>query len=100
MADGKKSSDLYNKIWPAIYGVITLILLYVFIPIKTEIKEMRSEIKTEMKELRTDQQRQFNQFYEYYEGCKTEINSIRKETAEKISGIKDQLIAMFKADRR
>jgi len=99
MADGKRSSDLYNKIWPAIYGVITLILLYVFIPIKTEIKEMRTEIKTEMKELRTDQQHQFQQFYNYYEGCKTEINNIRKETAEKISDIQTKLLAMFKAEK-
>lgn len=95
MAEGKRQSDLYNKIWPAIYGVITLILLYVFIPMKNDIKEMRQEMKSEISTLKDHQDKQFNQFYQYYENCKNEINSIRKETSEKISTIKDQIIAMF-----
>jgi hypothetical protein len=96
MAEGKRSSDLYNKLWPAIYGVITLIFLYVFIPMKNDIKEMRLELKSEINTLKDHQDSQFNQFYQYYENCKNEINNIRKETSEQYNKLKDQFIAMIK----
>ena len=53
-------------------------LLYIIIPMRAEIKDLRKET------------------LEIYKNCTEEINDVRKDTTEKISKMKDQIIAMFK----
>jgi hypothetical protein len=80
--------------------VFLAIIIYIIIPLKTDMAAMRTEFNDKFDKMESAQKEQTDRFYEYYENCKNEINLIRKETSEKIFVIQEKLLAMFKAERK
>jgi len=85
MQNDRRKSDKKDKYIDRTYKIAWSIgiafLLYVVVPLRNDIKDLRKET------------------IDIYKNCSEEINEIRKDTADKISKMKDQIIAMFKAKR-
>ena len=82
MANDRRKSDKKDKYIDRTYKIAWSLgiafLLYIVVPLRSEIKDLRKET------------------LEIYKTTTKEINEIRKETASKISALKDQIIVMFK----
>jgi uncharacterized membrane protein (DUF106 family) len=100
MPNNKRLSDKtepFKIILTVIPIIFSAIMLYVLIPLKTDIKDMKQELKSEMQELKTKQEENMKKIYEFSGQCKEDVNQVRKEYKEDITRILEKMYAWVKA---
>jgi hypothetical protein len=85
--------EILKIIISSIAVIFTAIILYVVMPLKTEVKDLRQELNTRFDKHEMSQE---NNSYKLEEKFYSLYETLRKETTTQYNQIKDQLIAMLK----
>jgi hypothetical protein len=101
--DGQRKSDKtepFKIILSLISPIFLAIILYIIVPLKSEVKDLRQEFNNRFDKHENSQESSNakieERFTTLYNTCMDEIKDIRKETTSQYNEIKDQLIAMLK----